>query len=153
MIVRDLSPNECKEMLERQRLGRLACAVDDKPYLVPIFYAYGDGCAYAFTMPGRKLDIMRANPCVSLLVEEKKSGREWTSVIAEGRFEELPDKIGHKQDRERAWTLLSKHANWWEPGSLRTVLTELTDHSRHVFFRIHIDKISGREAKEESEFL
>ena len=149
MIVRDLSAAQCSALLAENRLARLACARDNVPYLVPIFYAYDESCAYAFTMPGRKLDMMRANPAVALLVEEHGEGRRWKSVIAEGRFEELPDRIGHKHHRERAWSLLARHAAWWEPGSLKPVTPPLSDHSPHVFYRIHIDHMSGREAVEE----
>lgn len=100
-------------------------------------------------MPGRKLDVMRANPRVALLVEETGPGRSWRSVHAEGRFEELPDRIGHKRMRDRAWSLLSKHVDWWEPGSLKPIAGPLADHSPHVFFRIHVDRLAGREAVED----
>ena len=146
MIIRELSATECRHMVETNRLARLACSEGGQPYVVPIFYAYADACAYAFTMPGRKLDVMRANPHVAILVEETGEGRGWRSVVAEGHFEELPDRIGHKRFRDRAWSLLSQHVNWWEPGALKPVVPALDDHSPHVFFRIHIDRMTGREA-------
>ena len=111
---------------------------------MPIFYAYDDRCTYSFTMPGRKLDMMRSNPQVALLVEEIGEARSWKSVVAEGRFEELPDRIGFKRERDRAWSLLSQHANWWEPGALKPVLTPLAERSSHVFFRIHVEQTSGQ---------
>lgn len=149
MIIRELSVIECTGIIEANRLARLACSRDDRPYLIPIFYAYSDACAYVFSLPGRKLEIMRANPNVALLIEEQKKGREWKSVVAEGRFEELPDRIGHKLLRDRAWSLLSQHAGWWEPGALKPVRPPLADASAHVFFRIRIDSMTGREAIED----
>lgn len=147
MIIRNLNRQECTGVLEANRLGRLACAMDGQPYVVPIFYAYADNHLYAFTLPGRKLDTMRANPKVAVLVEEFGEAREWRSVVAEGAFEELPDRIGHKRQRDHAWSLLSRHAEWWEPGALKPVTPPLSDYSPHVFFRIRIDQLSGREAK------
>jgi nitroimidazol reductase NimA-like FMN-containing flavoprotein (pyridoxamine 5'-phosphate oxidase superfamily) len=135
-------------LLASQYLARLACAKDGRPYVVPINYAYADNSLYAFSMPGKKIDYMRANASVSILVEEMREGREWRTVVAEGRYEELPDRVGHKRDRDRAWSLLSRHANWWEPGALKPVPLPLSDHSPHIFFRILIGQLSGREARE-----
>ena len=149
MIIRELSAAQCNAIVTENRLARLACALDNQPYLVPIFYAYADGFAYAFTMPGRKLETMRANTSVALLVEQEGESRGWQSVVAEGRFEELPDRIGHKLQRDRAWSLLSKHVDWWEPGALKPVLQAVADHSPHVFFRIHVERMSGRGALKE----
>jgi nitroimidazol reductase NimA-like FMN-containing flavoprotein (pyridoxamine 5'-phosphate oxidase superfamily) len=148
MIIRELSQPQCTALISENRLARLACARDHQPYLVPVFYAYEDECAYCFTMQGRKLDTMRANPNVALLVEEEGAARSWKSVVAEGRFEELPDRIGFKRERDRAWSLLSQHANWWEPGALKPVLPPLAGHASHVFFRIRVERMSGREALE-----
>jgi nitroimidazol reductase NimA-like FMN-containing flavoprotein (pyridoxamine 5'-phosphate oxidase superfamily) len=114
-----------------------------------MFYAYKDSHAYAFTMPGRKLETMRMNPKVALLIEEQGEGRQWKSVIAEGLFEELPDRVGHKRLRDHAWSLLSAHANWWEPGAFKPVTPPSADHSPHVFYRIRVERMSGREARED----
>ena len=145
MIVRDLGTEECKAILARNRLARLACAQDGQPYVVPLFYAYADEAAYAFSLPGRKMDIMRTNPKVALLVEEAGDGKAWKSVVAEGRFEELPDRIGTKRERDHAWSLLSAHARWWEPGALKPGLPAAEDPRRRLFFRIRIDGVHGRE--------
>jgi len=149
MIVRELTTGECTALISANRFARLACAHDNRPYLVPIFYAFAGTFAYAFTMPGRKLDMMRANPNVALLVEEQGQGHRWKCMIAEGRFEELPDRNGFKRDRDLAWSLLSRCVNWWEPGALKPVTASLSDHSPHVFFRIDVEHMSGREAVEE----
>lgn len=149
MIIRELTAAECTALISAGRIARLACARDNRPYLVPISYAFDGTFAYAFTMPGRKLDMMRANPNVALLVEEQGQGRGWKCMIAEGRFEELPDRIGVKRERDHAWSLLSQHADWWEPGALKPVMATLANHSAHVFFRIQVEQMSGRQALEE----
>ena len=148
MLVRSLSTLECTKVLTQNRLGRLACTNNGQPYIVPIYFAYADNHLYAFSMPGKKIEWMRANPRVSVIVEERAQGRGWKSVIVDGRYEELPDRIGCKVQRDHAWTLLSKHVDWWEPGALKPVTPPVADHSDHVFFRIVVDQLSGREAKE-----
>ena len=139
---------ECRALLAANRLARLACTRDGRPYVVPIYYAYADSHLYSFSMPGKKIKWMQSNPLVSVQVDERGEGREWRSVVLDGRYEELPDRIGHKLEREHAWSLLSKHVDWWEPGGYKPVTPPMSDHSPHVFFRILVEQLPGREAKE-----
>lgn len=148
MIIKTLSAPECTALLVKNRLARLACARNGQPYVIPIYYAYADSCLYAFSMPGKKIDWMRENSLVSVQVDERGAGREWESVIVDGRYEELPDRIGYKVERDRAWSVLSKHVDWWEPGALKPVTPPISDRSPHVFFRISVEELSGRRAKE-----
>jgi len=148
MFIRTLSIDECNKVLAGHHIARLACVKDGRPYLVPIYYAYADESLYAFSIPGKKIDWMRANPHVSALVESPLPRGQWKSVIADGRYEELPERIGHKRQRDHAWSLLSTHSNWWEPGALKPATPPLADDARHIIFRVIIEKISGREAKD-----
>lgn len=147
MFILTLSETECRKTLADNRLARLACAKGGQSYVVPIYYAYAGDHLYAFSLPGRKIEWMRENPLVSVLVEEPGQGHEWRSVMVDGRFEELPDRIGHKRERDRAWSLLSRHADWWEPGDLKPATPSLSKYEPEVFFRISIDRLSGRAAK------
>lgn len=148
MWIRSLGMSECLRVLAENRLGHLACANDGMPYVVPIHYAYADDYIYGFSLPGKKIDILRANPQASLQVEKQGPGRQWQSAIVEGRFEELPDRIGHKRERDHAWTLLSRYSDWWQPGGVKPIPASSGDLGE-VFFRIGIERVSGREAKEE----
>lgn len=148
MEVHTLSNIKCTQLLVDNWVGFLGCSQEGQPYVVPIHYAYADAHIYAFSMPGKKIEWMRSNPLVSLLVERRGEGRSWKSVIAEGRYEELPDRTGDKVARDHAWFLLSKHFDWWEPGAIKPVEPPLSDYSPHIFFRIFVDSVSGREATE-----
>lgn len=148
MHVNSLSTLECTKLLSAGRVAHLACSKDGRPYIVPLFFAYADLHLYAFSMPGKKIEFMRANPHVSVIVEDRGHGREWRSVIVDGRYEELPDRVGHKRERDHAWSLLSKHFDWWEPGALKLVTPPQSSHSDHVFFRILVEQLSGRETTE-----
>lgn len=60
MLIRTLSVLECTRLLGANRVARLACAKDGQPYVVPLHYAYSDAHLYAFSMPGKKIEWMRA---------------------------------------------------------------------------------------------
>ncbi|TJV69747.1 MAG: pyridoxamine 5'-phosphate oxidase family protein [Mesorhizobium sp.] len=148
MQIRALSTLECTKLLTANRVGRLACAKDGRPYVVPFQYAHADNHLYAFSMPGKKIDWMRANPLVSVQVDAPGKGHGWKSVIVTGRYEELPGRIGHEAQRDHAWFVLSKHFDWWEPGALKPAAASDLQNLLHVFFRVSIAEVSGREALE-----
>lgn len=147
MIITDMARSECMELLREAKFGRLACAMDGQPYVVPISYAADGHDLYSFALVGQKVEWMRANPKVCVQADEFERDGGWKSVVAYGRFEELPDRVGSKIQRERAWSLLSKRANWWEPGSLKPADEAPTG---QLFYRIAIESVTGRQARLEA---
>lgn len=144
MWIHTLDKEKCLKILSDNRLAYIACAHMDAPYVVPIYYAYFNYSIYCFSIPGKKIEIMRINPLVSLLIEAKGQGNAWQTVVVTGRYKELPDQVGHNTERGQAWSLLSKYGYWWEPGALKP--TPLHANKSNILFRIGIDHISGREA-------
>ena len=63
-------------------LGRLGCIADEGPYVVPVNYFFDGSDIYIHSLPGRKINAMRANPRVCLQVDEIKDSYHWRSVIA-----------------------------------------------------------------------
>jgi nitroimidazol reductase NimA-like FMN-containing flavoprotein (pyridoxamine 5'-phosphate oxidase superfamily) len=96
-VIGILAPEEIEEMLMRNRFGRLAVCSESRPYIVPISYGYDGQVVFGFSGPGRKLDMMRSEPQVALLVDEITSPAQWRSVIVEGVFEELQSPEERKQ--------------------------------------------------------
>jgi nitroimidazol reductase NimA-like FMN-containing flavoprotein (pyridoxamine 5'-phosphate oxidase superfamily) len=96
MIIREMSEAECLQVLARARLARLACALENQPYVVPVYLTYDEDsrCLYGFTTPGQKVEWMRTNPLVCVEVDRIASHDQWVSVIAFGRFEELTESPG-----------------------------------------------------------
>ena len=93
-VIRVLPPEGIEELLQTAIVGRIACcghgAVGDgRPYLVPLAYGYDGDAIYAHSGPGRKLDLMRAEPRVTFEVDDAQAPDRWRSVIAEGAFEEI----------------------------------------------------------------
>ena len=144
MIILELDRQACLEILSESRVGRLAMCDGGRPYIVPMSCAMEGGALFGFTLPGRKLDLMRANGRVAMLFERHDGGGAWMSVLAEGRFTELPDRIGSKREREQAIQVLMRRPDWWRPGALKPMYPASTDNRDHVFFRIDIDSLSGR---------
>ena len=99
MKLRSLTQLECQVSLESNRRACLACPKDDVPYVVPIYYAYEDQQIYPFSLLGKKIDWMRSNPSVCVLVGIQQEKGVWKSVVAEGRYEELPSAEGSGQER------------------------------------------------------
>jgi nitroimidazol reductase NimA-like FMN-containing flavoprotein (pyridoxamine 5'-phosphate oxidase superfamily) len=128
-----LSHDEMTQMLQLHNVGRLACTSNDQPYIVPINYVFQCDAIYAYSMPGRKISMMREQPFISFEIDEIDGPSNWRSVIAEGVYEELTGPAG---------TSLAKRmlANGY--GSL--VARSLEVSSPIVLFRIHITGLSGR---------
>jgi len=104
MVIREMSREECLRVMAGARVARLACAHNNQPYIVPVYLAYhaASGCLYGFTTPGQKVEWMRANPLVCVEVDEIAAYDQWVSVIALGRYEELPETPGSDDARLRA---------------------------------------------------
>ena len=147
MFIKELTTEKCYEILAEKRFGRLACARENQPYVVPFHFAFDAGeHLYAFSTLGQKIEWMRANPLVCVEADDIKNQFEWTSLVVFGRYEELPDAPEFQYARTRAHELLSRHAMWWQPayvvGAHRAPVTD----EKPIYFRIFIDKITGHRA-------
>lgn len=159
MNISEMTRPECISLLKSARLGRLACVRDNRPYVVPIHFAFGDNFIFGFSLPGKKVEWMRDNPHICLQVDDVGGVHGWKSVVVEGLFEDLPKAPAldstipardqqvstSDHDRQFAWSLLQKHANWWEPGALKPGEAQAGTGS-HLFYQIRIETISGRQA-------
>lgn len=150
MMIREMTHNQCTAMVAENRVARLACAENGIPYVVPISYAHSGNRLYAFSMPGKKLDILHANPRACLLIESFESKQYWKSVVIDVAFRELPDTNEFHDERLKAWSLLAEDFDWWEPGALKLQPQATVAASPHVFFEFEIVEISGREASAET---
>jgi len=69
MNISEMTRPECISLLKSARLGRLACVRDNRPYVVPIHFAFGDNFIFSFSLPGKKVEWMRENPHICLQVD------------------------------------------------------------------------------------
>jgi nitroimidazol reductase NimA-like FMN-containing flavoprotein (pyridoxamine 5'-phosphate oxidase superfamily) len=128
-----LSNDEIEATLRRHRVGRIGCSANDRPYVVPITYAYDGECVYAYSALGRKIEVMREQPLVCFEVDEVDDDASWRSVIAEGRYEELTEE----EERRRALDRLGVGAGQAVPRTPNGA-------ARLVVFRLWLSERSGR---------
>lgn len=151
MFIRNMTEAECRHALETASVGRLACAHDNQPYVVPIYFAYHGHHLYATSTIGQKIEWMRTNPLVCVEVDNVTSHDEWMSVIVLGRYQELPDLPEFKCAREQALYLLQRRsAWWWEPACVHENHRDTPHSCTPVAFRIHINRVSGLRATSDS---
>ncbi|RYZ03341.1 MAG: pyridoxamine 5'-phosphate oxidase family protein [Myxococcales bacterium] len=145
MNVQEISAKECYAKLASTGFGRLACARDNQPYVVPISFAVEGESIYAFSLAGQKIDWMRENPRVCLEADWLNSSSDWTSGVVMGRYEELTDTPEYYNERLLALASLQTRPMWWEPGtsSLSSALDHPGQGHAPVFFRIVADRVTG----------
>ncbi len=143
MKVEELNFNESVEILNQKRMGRLACSLNNQPYIVPLNFVFdGKQHIYAFSTVGQKIKWMRENPLVCIEIDNIENQNDWTTIIIYGRYEELPDEPEFFESRTQAHELLSKYPMWWQPAfAAEDKHAESTEDP--VYFRISIEKITG----------
>jgi hypothetical protein len=147
MLIHEMTDDECRAALARLTFGRLACARDNQPYVVPIYFAYDGRHVYGFSTPGQKIDWMRSNPLVCLEADERKDHDRWTSVIVSGRYRELPDTAEFAPDRAQAHRALQEHARWWDYATIPAAeWRRKHEPFAPIFYRIEIERITGHRA-------
>jgi nitroimidazol reductase NimA-like FMN-containing flavoprotein (pyridoxamine 5'-phosphate oxidase superfamily) len=145
MLIHELTPTECREILSRTNLARLACSHADQPYVVPVSFEYDrdTDCLFSFSMVGTKVEWMRENPKVCVEVEDVGDRFHWTTILIFGRYDEIVDSAEHKAVRQRALDVFGRRAEWWLPGAAKLPPSE---HHAVVVYRIQIESITGRRA-------
>jgi uncharacterized protein len=146
MHIEELTEKMSIDFLDSSRLGRLACAYKDQPYVTPCYFVHHDRYVYSFSTVGQKIEWLRKNPLACLEVDEVKNFQEWTSVVVIGRYEELAKSGESEAARELAYKLLHQHQFWWEPGYARAVRHGTPRPLEAVYYRLSIDEISGHRA-------
>jgi nitroimidazol reductase NimA-like FMN-containing flavoprotein (pyridoxamine 5'-phosphate oxidase superfamily) len=130
-----LPEDQIERLLQTAIVGRIACCAhgrdggDGRPYVVPLAFGYDGEALYAHSGPGRKIGIMRAQPLVTIEVDEAEASDRWRSVIAEGVYEELTEPA----ERDRALGII-----YLAPGDRPDLGDEV------IVYRIRLTSKSGR---------
>lgn len=143
MRIHEMTDDECGTALEQAHFGRLACVRVNQPYVVPIYFSYDRKHVYGVTTFGQKIEWMRSNPLVCLEIDTPTSHCQWMSVVAFGRYEEISDTPEYHSLRTHALAVLQKRENWWQPASVATAKRE---QRAPIFYRIHIERMTGHRA-------
>lgn len=145
MRVQELSGAECDEVLTRSVLGRLACAHDNQPYIVPIHFSFDPSrrCLFAFSAVGQKVEWMRENPRVCVEVDDVTDNLHWTSVVAFGHYHELGESLADRAAKIVAQELFASRREWWLPAGAKVGSKEP---EAVVLYQIRISRVTGRRA-------
>ncbi len=137
----ELSAAECRELLTRTRVGRLAYSLHDRVEIVPIHFILDDEWIYGRTAPGGKLPGLLRNRWVAFEVDEHQGPFDWESVVVHGAF-----YLVAQDDDEAGW----KHAIEVLEARFPEAFGEDDPVPfRNQLFRIHVSETSGRAARSE----
>jgi nitroimidazol reductase NimA-like FMN-containing flavoprotein (pyridoxamine 5'-phosphate oxidase superfamily) len=138
--VQVMTNSEIDEVLARVGYGHLACARNNRPYVVPIHYVYDKLKIYIYTTDGKKTDIIRDNPQVCLQVEEVVDNGQWRSVIVNGEAKPVTDR----EEREMAVKLIRSVNPTLTPAISIRWMDNWVRENIEVVYRIRPDTITGR---------
>ncbi len=134
---RMLSEAEAWSLITAGKIGRLGCVDKAEPYVVPINYVFEGGSIYSHSLPGRKIDLLRANPRACLQVDEIEDNFSWRSVIAYGNFEEI------RIPSERRSILAKLLVRFPLLTPVESVMAQDPSAPDSIVFRIGVDRITG----------
>jgi len=147
MAIKEMSEAECRAFLAHAQMGRLGCALEGQPYVVPISVVCEGEYIYSFATLGQKVQWMRKNPKVCIQFDELAGQSQWTSVIANGTYQELREPQ-YETERGHARKLLDRKSKWWLNALAERDL-KVGDHLIDpLFFRIQVESVSGLQATE-----
>lgn len=134
-----LTETEALAVISAGKVGRLGCIDKEEPYVVPINYLLDEGSIYSHSLPGRKIDAMRAHPRACLQVDQIVDDFHWRSAIAFGNFEEI-DRLS-----ERRAILGKILARFPKLTPVESMIVRDAAAPDSVVFRIVVDRITGVE--------
>ncbi len=88
-----LEPEQIDRVLHSETVGRIGVHSEGRTYVVAITYVYDGDNVYGHSALGLKIRMMRAAPDVCFEVDQIDDLANWRSVIAWGRYEELPGDL------------------------------------------------------------
>jgi nitroimidazol reductase NimA-like FMN-containing flavoprotein (pyridoxamine 5'-phosphate oxidase superfamily) len=132
-----LLEEEARALLSACKIGHLGCVDNGEPYVVPINYVFEDESIYSHSLPGQKIDVLRAHPRACLQVDEIENDFKWRSVIAFGNFEEV------RVPSDRRDILGKLLARFPKLTPVESVMARDAGAPDSVVFRIIVDRITG----------
>ena len=145
-MIGPLNYEQIEEVLHDQLVGRIGCHLNGKTYIVPINYAYNDPYVYVYSLPGKKVEMMRQNNEVCFEVDEIYDMSNWKSVVAWGAFEELKGS----DERQKALKILSNRSlpllssKTGEPSQRPLFEDDNINDIEGIFYRINLTEKNGR---------
>jgi nitroimidazol reductase NimA-like FMN-containing flavoprotein (pyridoxamine 5'-phosphate oxidase superfamily) len=135
--MKTMAEEEVLELLRTSKIGRLGCIDNGEPYVVPINYIFEAGVVYSHSLPGLKIEALRAHPRACLQVDAIEDDFNWRSAIAHGSFEE----IRVPSERRDILRNLLRHFPLLTP--VESVMAQDASAPDSIVFRMRIDRLTG----------
>jgi len=136
----EMEMEEIVAVLQQVEYAHLACAVNERPYIVPIHFVYSQPYLYIFTSEGKKTDMLARNSQICMQVEDVRKADTWRSVIVEGRAE----RLNQPESREEALALIRRRNPSLTPAKSRTWKDKWGFERVPVIYRIQPEVLTGR---------
>ena len=137
-MIKSLSEPAARELIKQTGFGHLGIMLEtSEPYVVPVNYIYLDEAVYLHSLPGAKIDALRANGRVCLQVEKIESDCRWQSAIAFGEYQEI------KKTNEKIKVLHEFNERFARLTPVEAMSKENWNPDGVVVFRISIIRITG----------
>ncbi len=143
--------SEIRAILSRERVVRVAFAVRDEPYIVPLSYGYDPTLHTIFlhtAAAGRKIEFIDRNPRVcfeiegsSIVLRGEKAcawGLEYESLIGYGALSEV---LGTEEKLHALECLMHQHSDGTEPWQFDAREVTLAR-----IWRLEIESVTGKRA-------
>lgn len=138
-----LTEDECKAVLARNHIGRLAFFNHGIVDIEPVHYVANGAWLFIRSAAGTKVEVFSHHPYVAFEVDEVDAPFDWRSVVAHGTVYMLSER-GVGVDRlefERALRALRSLV----PTAMRK--DDPTPFRRQIY-GVHVDQITGRVAEQ-----
>ncbi|WP_324028117.1 pyridoxamine 5'-phosphate oxidase family protein [Maribacter sp. BPC-D8] len=144
----DISVSESTSILRENYNGHLAYIADGKPYVIPITYFFdaGDNSIISYTAEGHKINAMRKNNDVSVVVEQIQSMVNWESALVHGTFEELEGSTAKEklhQFTEGIKAIIRRKENK-NIEFINEFSSKSYSRGTPIVYKINIEKVTGK---------
>lgn len=136
--IREMSYENCLELLGKKTFCHLGCTDGREAYVVPMSYAFDDGMIYCHSREGKKLEFLRKYLISCVQVEEVEDFYNWKSVTAFCEFEELQDEEAIRSAR----MIINQLRHFDKIPPLEEDFSAMMETS--VLFRLKIRSLTGR---------
>ena len=102
----EMTPDECRDVLEAGRVAHIAQIDGDEPYVTPMSFVVLGGDLLFRTGTGRRLAALRSDPRVCVEVSRPREDAGWESVLVWGQARLVDDP---RLEAEAVAALLAKY--------------------------------------------
>src|SRR5271167_2777782 len=140
MLISKMRGRECRALLQRLGFGRLACASNNRPYIVPLYFVCDQEHLYCFSTLGQKILWMRQNPLVCVEADEIRAHDDWESIVLLGQYVEISSGPEGAKARSHIRSLLRKRPLWWQSGYAIGQVRRQSNAVTAIYYCILIEK-------------